>query len=222
MFTGSRVSEYAQSKPKKGQAYAVVPSNTATEQFAGLPLAFITKDFHFYSKNKILLQYSKFSHAHFLIIRYRYTKGIRNFVHHTYAALPRSLLCPIQAAIRTLLRYHMIGPPPGSPLFCFLSVAAPPQLCYLKDSQVTTGLRSAVTRSFPDKRHICRQHISAITSKSIRVFACLCLKQAGWDLDSISHHLRWSSDAVKYYVRQAPFSADDISASLMSSATLAN
>ena len=43
---------------------------------------------------------------------------------------------------------------------------------------------------------------------------CLCLKNIGWDEDTIAHQLRWISDAVKYYIRQSLFQIDELSAKL--------
>ena len=62
------------------------------------------------------------------------------------------------------------------------------------------------------------QRANSLASKSLRVFACLSLKIAGWDEDTISHQLRWSSDAVKFYVRQSTFQTDSVGASLFKSA----
>jgi hypothetical protein len=41
IFTGSRLSEYGQSKPQRGEHFAVVPSSTHAGVWAGTPVAFI-------------------------------------------------------------------------------------------------------------------------------------------------------------------------------------
>ena len=48
VFTGSRLSEYAQSNLRKGQRFQVVPSSDDTGVWAGQPLAFIREDFTFF------------------------------------------------------------------------------------------------------------------------------------------------------------------------------
>ena len=217
MFTGSRVSEYAQSKLSRGARYNTVPSNAAAGPQGGLPIAFTTADLALYTRKRIQITSPNLASAFYLTIRFRYTKGVHNFVHRTYASLPGSPLCPISAATRLLTRHHLLQMKSHDPLMCFLPARPRSAPCFLRDTHVTSGLRAAVVDTYPDEKHICRVHIAAISSRSIRVFACLCLRQAGWDLDSISHHLRWSSDAVKYYIHQSPFAAVDLSASLMAS-----
>ena len=85
---------------------------------------------------------------------------------------------------------------------------------------VTQALRASATRVYPNPDHIVRQHIGSISSHSLHVFACLCLKTAGWKEDDISHCLRWDSDAVNFYIRQSCSQVDALSASLVSSSCL--
>ena len=217
-FTGSRVSEYAQSSLTRGKRYNTVPRNAASGEHAGAPIAFTRADFSFYSRSNLQLSPPDLPSATYLTVRFRYTKGVRNFVQRTYAAIPSSPFCPVAAATRVLARHTNLKMPSDSPLWCYLSSARKPTICFLRDKQMTEGLRLATIITYPAKNHILNQKITAISSKSLRVFACLCLKQAGWDHDSISHHLRWTSDAVKYYIRQSPIAADDISASLLAAA----
>ena len=80
------------------------------------------------------------------------------------------------------------------------------------------ALRAAAKKIHPDASHLVHHHMAAITAQSLRVFAYLCLKLAGWDEDAIAHQLRWESMAIKTYIRQAMFQADAIGASLFKSA----
>ncbi len=48
-FTGSRLSEYGQSKKKPEEPYALVPHSMAAGQYVGTSLAFIRENFTFYS-----------------------------------------------------------------------------------------------------------------------------------------------------------------------------
>jgi hypothetical protein len=54
LFTGSRLGEFAQSKPPKGAPadwYAAIPnSNDVPREWRGRPIAFIEEDFSFYTK----------------------------------------------------------------------------------------------------------------------------------------------------------------------------
>ena len=83
---------------------------------------------------------------------------------------------------------------------------------------MTSALRKAAITAYPSPHHIMRQQEDALHSQSLRVFACLCLKLGGWDEEKISHQLRWNSDAVKYYIRQSPFQADEVGAVLFTKA----
>jgi len=83
---------------------------------------------------------------------------------------------------------------------------------------MTAALRLAELKAYPSPNYIVHQQVKAIHSQSLRVFACLCLKLGGWDEEAISHQLRWNSDAVKYYIRQAPFQADVIGSTLFTKA----
>ena len=85
---------------------------------------------------------------------------------------------------------------------------------------MTTALRKAAAAAHPDKSHIIHQHMAAISAHSLRVFACLCLRQAGWDEDSISYQLRWDSSAIKYYIRQSMLQVDAIGATLFNRALI--
>ena len=83
---------------------------------------------------------------------------------------------------------------------------------------MTTALRAAAAAAHPDPKHIIHKHLTAISSHSLRVYACLCLRQAGWDEDAIAHQLRWNSTAVKYYIRQSILHVDQLSATLFANA----
>jgi hypothetical protein len=47
VFTGSRLGEYGQSKPHKGELFAKVPDSADAGVWANTPLAFIRSDFTF-------------------------------------------------------------------------------------------------------------------------------------------------------------------------------
>jgi hypothetical protein len=58
IFTGLHLSLYGQSKPWKGECFAVVPSKTHADEWAGMPVAFICDDFTFYDKSMLRLDRS--------------------------------------------------------------------------------------------------------------------------------------------------------------------
>jgi hypothetical protein len=217
-FTGSRVSEYAQSQLKRGQHFTTVPVNAASGAEGGKPIAFIPEDFSFFSCTHLEVEYTRAHRASYIRIRFRFTKGVRSFTFRLFAAVPASPFCPVQAAERVVRRWHAIAPGPNTPLFCFLPTFLARKPSFLSDKHMTAALRQAVRLTYPDKAHLIHQRIQAVSAHSLRVFACLCLKLAGWDEDAIAHQLRWNSSAIKFYIRQSLFQADDTGASLFKSA----
>ena len=65
-FTGSRVSEYAQSQLRAGMQFQSVPVNSASGSQGGNPIAFMLSDFLFYSKNRVEMSPSAASRAAYL------------------------------------------------------------------------------------------------------------------------------------------------------------
>ncbi len=61
VFTGSRVSEYAQSNLRRGQRFQVVPTNEDTGVWGGQPLAFLRGDFTFYDSSDCIISHSDWS-----------------------------------------------------------------------------------------------------------------------------------------------------------------
>jgi hypothetical protein len=53
VFTGSRLAEYGQSKPRKGEQFAVVPSTVHAGNWADKPIAFVRADFTFYDGSQL-------------------------------------------------------------------------------------------------------------------------------------------------------------------------
>ena len=218
-FTGSRISEYAQSQVEPGTPFRAVPRSAASGAAGDHPLAFERDDFSFYSAAGVEVNTGHISAPRYVRVLFRFSKGTtRSFAYRMFASIPNSALCPVAAASRIVRRWSTLRLGPGTPLLCYLppSQKSPPM--FLLDKQVTLALRQAVCRVYPSPRHILRQHLSSISSHSLRVFACLCLKTAGWDEEAISHQLRWNSDAVKYYIRQSLIQVDAVSASLFHSA----
>ena len=217
-FTGSRVAEYAQASKPAGVPYMTVPINAASGKHGGEAIAFIRADFAFYSDGRVELFAAVIITASYLRVRFRYTKGSRNFVYRMFAAIPLSPFCPVQAAARVVQRWTALGADPQAPIFCYNNCFFGNTPSFITDKQMTAALRNAAAKAYPSPHHIVRQQVEALHSQSLRVFACLCLKLGGWDEEKISHQLRWNSDAVKYYIRQSPFQADEVGATLFTKA----
>jgi hypothetical protein len=217
-FTGSRVSEYAQTQAKQHSPFAIVSINSASGIEGGKPIAFTASDFQFYSADQLELEPSVTETAAYLRVRFRYTKGAHTFTSRMFARLKSSPFCPVRAASRTIQRWSSIAPGADTPVFCYLASFFSKRPSFLSDSHITQVLRTAASKAHPDPRHLVHQHIHAISAHSLRVFACLCLQQAGWDEDTISYQLRWNSTAIKHYLRQSVIQVDAIGATLLKAA----
>ena len=177
-FTASRVSEYTQTATVKGSPFNIVPHNAANGSEGGKPIAFMAEDFEFFSVDLLSMGWSDSSSAAYVRIRFRFTKGVRAFATRMFAALPASEFCPVLAASRAVSRWYHLAPGAHTPVFCFLPAFFSKKPSFLRDSHVTTALRSAAKLAHPEKDHIVHKHINDISAHSLRVFACLCLKQA--------------------------------------------
>ena len=195
-----------------------VPINAASGKHGGEAIAFIRADFSFFSDGRVELFTTVITSASYLRVRFRYTKGSRNFVYRMFAAIPLSPFCPVQAAARVVQRWTVLGAHTNAPLFCYNNCFFGIKLSFVTDKQMTSALRKAAFTAYPSPHHIMRQQEDALHSQSLRIFVCLCLKLGGWDEEIISHQLRWNSDAVKYYIRQSPFQADEVGATLFTKA----
>ena len=216
VFTGSRVSEYAQSQRPKGVVFHTVPVNAASDTDGGKPIVFMLSDFKFYSTARLKVHHSNAHIVAYVNILFRFTKGIRTS--RMLASIPHSSFCSVQAATRVCKRWALIDPDPNTLLFCFFHTFLARKSSYLTDSHMTQALRAVALRTHPEQSHLVHHHTAAITGHFLCVFACLCLRLAGWDEDAIAHQLRWDSVAIKVYIRQAMFQTDVIGVTLFQSA----
>ena len=210
LFTGSRVSEYAQTDLLKGQLFHAVPATPAAGCWAGTPLAFMVADFQFFTQAHTLVSIDSSSptavplNVTVVRIRFRYDKSPRNFTERSFRRTTHPWLCPVTAAARLVRRANLFRLPATSPVAVHLPlVASQPSLGYvfLRSSTVQTRLRQACQRAYPDPAHYFRRNIHRISCHSVRVTAALLLRAAGHDVDSVAFRLRWLRDSVPTYLR---------------------
>lgn len=208
IFTGSRVSEYAQTKLKKGHAFQTVPMNPAAGQWAGMPLAFIRSDFVFYNSSLVIIPHSDVYTAHatgniaFLEICFRFDKSRHNFTRRKYCCTGHKIYDPVDAAISILRRADYLQVPFNEPIGVVSnlspSVATPYR--FLRDSHITKIMRAACCGAH-DENHYLRQNIDCIVPHSNRVTAAVCLQNGGAHNDEIAFQLRWHPSSVPIYLR---------------------
>lgn len=208
-FTGSRVGEYAQSvgTSKKASRVPNLPSPFA-EEWAGTPIALVADDFEFFttdnkkmSMNRILRQPERAAQVH---IRFRYDKSPRNFVIRKFAKSGHDLLCPVKAAIAIRARAIALGGKKGDPLGVAQipkNKIKPARTVYLVAHDVVRIMRKACEDAYPDPENYHRLNAHRIDAHSARVFAAVCLRNAGISISEIAFRLRWQPESVEHYLR---------------------
>lgn len=210
IFTGSRISEYAQSKGSRTTVSRVpLPPGQATT--VAPPVAFMAQDFTFLSSSgHIIPHHDLFSKPHIatsLHITFRHDKSGRNFCVRKYGR-GKTWLCPIAAAIRLLHRAHLLQVVPLDPICAYRSHSNS-SYSYLRDTDVTATMRNMCIAAYPDPKHYLRLHLHCFASHSNRVTAAVALSQTNMSIDDIAQRLRWKPESVAYYLRE---SARDIGA----------
>jgi len=205
VFTGSRLSEYAQSVVAKGQSWATIPAATgAPREWVGKPIAFVASDFTFLSANRHLLSHEAAlqspSLVRFLVVRFRFDKSAYNFTSRTFQRIEHHHLCPVAAALSIVARASFLGPLSDDvPLGRYRSTSHN-TLC-IKGAFVSSFMQRCCIDAYPDPQHHMRQHIEQLHSHSLRITAAVALQSAGVSVQDISFRLRWHSDAVLGYLR---------------------
>jgi hypothetical protein len=92
VFTGSRLGEYGQSKPRRGEFFAAVPSTRDAGEWAGTPLAFMRSAFLIFDIQRCLMSRRSDSQqllqlANEVHVRFRYDKSPNNFSIRKFGAL---------------------------------------------------------------------------------------------------------------------------------------
>ena len=206
LFTGSRISEYGQSKLAKGQRFAVIPNSKDAGIWAGQPLAFIAEDFTFYDGENVRVdQIICLTDAADIIqefhIRFRFDKSKTNFSIRRFRRLPPgSPADPVVAGINIIRRAHFLGVPANEPLGQCRTPKGK-RIC-LKDDHMRNVLREACVRAYPNPNHYFRLHISGLVAHSTRVTAAVCLKMGGATDEEIAFRLRWHISSVPTYLRE--------------------
>jgi len=206
IHTGSRLSEYGQSKPRRGEPIARIPFDSDAGEWAGLPLAFLRSDFTLYDEQLVRRSHPEciadLKLAAFVHIRFRYDKSVNNFTVRKFQRQSGSILCPVKAVLSILERADLLGIPTNEPLGAFRPQdAAAREYSFLNGTHVKDVMQQAVRWAYPDPNHYMRLHEHLVMSHSNRVTAAVALFNAGVPIPVIAHRLRWSVDSVTFYLR---------------------
>jgi hypothetical protein len=205
IFTGSRVSEYAQSR---GSASKIsrVPLADSAKTTKPLAIALVAQDFVFLLKSGTIIPHKELSlnpsAARQLQITFPYDKSCRNHTVRKYGPGDK-WLCPISAAINIIHRARTLRIPSADPV-CAYRPANSSQHRFLRDTQVTDTMHRICINTYPDPTHFLwlNLHLHRFASHSNRVTAAVALNQAGLPIDDIAQQLRWKLESVAFYLRE--------------------
>jgi hypothetical protein len=160
IFTGSRVSEYTQSRGSASQI-SRVPLAATTSKKSQLAIALVAQDFVFLSKSGTIIPHSELflnpSAACQLQITFRYDKSGRNHTVRKYGPGDK-WLCPISAAVNILHRARTLRIPAADPVCAYRPVNSS-QHRFLRDTQVTDTMRRICIDTYPDPQHFLRLNL---------------------------------------------------------------
>ena len=198
--TGSRMSEYSQTKGKTID-YHTFPSGAMVIK------AFTADDFVFFDKrgHKVKLPHQP-SAAQIsalekriakVAITWRFQKNRQNNEKRTFSAETpaNGVICPVSAAMRMVFRARRLGQPDNLPVAVYKQKNS---FAYITGSRVTALLRKAVRLVYPDKS---KEELNKFSAHSFRVWACVLLDEAGKSPDFIKKRLRWLGDSYRIYLR---------------------
>ena len=121
-----------------------------------------------------------------------------------FAKSGHDLLCPVRAAIGIICRSVALGSKKGEPL----GIARIPKnsrrearTVYLVANDVVRIMRKTCIEAYPDPTSYHRIHAHRIDAHSGRVFAAMCLRNAGISINDIAFRLRWQPESVEHYLR---------------------
>ena len=93
LFTGSRVSDYAQSRVRRGEYFNRVPTNNSTGRKGGIPIAFMKEDFTFFNDQDIQQSWNcLFPPCTRIRVRFCFDKSPRNFSFRTFQLVSPNFL----------------------------------------------------------------------------------------------------------------------------------
>jgi hypothetical protein len=207
IFTGSRLSEYAQSRLKKTQRFQIIPVNGETGIWGGHPLAFIQADFQFFDGAACSIPLSAVYSRHksgtvrSVHIRFRYDKSADNFSIRKYSVSLDPILNPVDAAVSLLQRADLLKVPSLEPIGVYRNTSKTPY-SFLRDSHIRDALRAMCVRTYPDPQHYLRLNITRLVPHSNRVTAAVVLHMGGASISDIAFRLRWHEASVPTYLRE--------------------
>jgi len=152
-FTGSRVSEYAQTLARKG-TFSRVPDSLDAGNWKNTPIAFMFSDFTFLTKAGRVVPHNwlqQLGHTvHELHIRFRFDKSPRNFTIRKFRRSGHNFLCPILGGISVISRAIALQVPPNEPIGVYRT-SNKGTYTFLRSYDIITRMQAVCRLAHPDK-----------------------------------------------------------------------
>ena len=218
-FTGSRLSEYGQSKTGAASSVARVPTSAFAGQFSNMPIAFTYDDLTFRDQDDADLTPPEHHRAFRLMVRFRYDKGPVNWEYRTWRRSGHNFFCPVLAGIDLYRGAMMLGLSATDPLAAY-TLQPRPDLRFITGKDIQHTLREAVLDAFPDPNHRVHSVLNKFSAHSLRVTPAMALLARGFVVELVSNILRWNSDAINRYIRDPRLTKDPLFAHIALSCEL--
>jgi hypothetical protein len=205
LFTGSRVSEYAQTRLKATVRFNIIPQTADAGAWAGQALAFLRDDFTFYTSSHELISLPVLHKYHLqgrvtsVHIRFRFDKSPRNFSIRKFRSTKDAILDPVAAAVSCIHRADLLRIPVWEPIGAFGTVSS---FSFLRDYHITRIMQKTCIWAYPNPNHEMRLQIKCIVPHSNRITAAVALKLGGASDEEIAFRLRWHVSSVPTYLRE--------------------
>jgi hypothetical protein len=152
-FTGSRVSEYAQTLARKG-TFSRVPDSLDAGNWKNTLIAFIFSDFTFLTKAGRVVPHNwlqQLGHTvHELHNRFRFDKSLRNFTIRKFRRSGHHFRCPILGGISVISRAIALQVPPNEPIGVYRT-SNKGTYTFLRSYDIITRMQAVCRLAHPDK-----------------------------------------------------------------------
>jgi hypothetical protein len=185
------MSKYAQTRDKNVD-YHVYPSGKQVIK------AFTANDFQFFDKNSQVI--TELSDASIKVVdRVCITWRIQmnpqnNQMVILLSDMTNTVIRPVLAALRLVLRARCLSQPDLMPVACYLKKDA---LAYISGSRIAILFRAAAGAVHPN---ISKEEEQQYSTHLLRVWACVLLDKAGKSPDYIKKRLRWMGNSFWMYL----------------------
>jgi hypothetical protein len=221
-FTGSRVSEYAQTSARKG-TFSRVPDSLDAGDWKNTPIAFMFSDFTFLTKAGRVVPHNRLQQlghtVHELHIRFRFDKSPRNFTIRKFRRSGHHFLCPILGGISVISRAIALRVPPDEPIGVYRT-SNKGTYTFLRSYDVITRMQAVCRLAHPDKDSFFYKNAALMVSHSNRVTAAVALQNADLSINAIAFRLRWLPKSVKHYLRDCSHAVGELTLQAVKGALL--